>query len=234
MSPRSRWFLALARSYARRRLKKSFHGIWVRGAHHARAAVARGPSIFAFNHVTWWDPFVLVWLDETLQTDARCPMDEVNLKRLPFFGKLGAYPVPPKGDPRRSKVVDVGVEHLKAPGDAMFIFPQGQYTLPHKRPLRLAPGVERMAHLTGADVIPVGLNYVWGDGPKPSVCLSFGPPSLPTVSGIAYDMTLQLDRIDRFAEGHKNDFLPMLHSKAHNPEGGLGTRLLGGQPERTP
>ena len=87
MTPTRRpWFLHLARRYVRRRMRGAFDGVYVAGLAAARERAARRPLIFAMNHVAWWDAFVVVTIDEALDTESYCLMDTENLVRLPFFG----------------------------------------------------------------------------------------------------------------------------------------------------
>ena len=78
--PRSPWFLALARRYARRRLARGLDGFFADGLEAARAAVRARPVVLAANHVGWWDSFLVVALDEALGTEGYALMDAGSVR----------------------------------------------------------------------------------------------------------------------------------------------------------
>ncbi|MEI7905312.1 MAG: hypothetical protein WCI43_07860, partial [Candidatus Firestonebacteria bacterium] len=83
-------FLRITRPYARRRVARGLDGLWVHGLAGARAALADRPVVFAANHVAWWDPLVLLVLDEALGGVGWAVVDARSIRTLPFLGWLGA------------------------------------------------------------------------------------------------------------------------------------------------
>ena len=71
-------------------MARRLDGLWVSGLDQARAALAGRPLIFAANHVAWWDVLLLLVLDEELDGVGWAVMDAENLRKLPFFGWVGA------------------------------------------------------------------------------------------------------------------------------------------------
>jgi len=175
-SKRRPWVLSLARRYARRSLHASFDGVFVNGLDNARVVVGSRPVIFACNHVCWWDAFVLVVVDEALGGGGHAVMDEANLRRLPFFGALGAVPINRDGGARLRRQIDDASRLIKRPGSSLWFFPQGRQRAAHLRPLDLLPGLRLLARHSGADVIPVSLSYPWREAPVPSVVVTLHPP----------------------------------------------------------
>ncbi len=230
MSQRSPRVLALARRYGRRRMRRELDGLWVSGLEHAQAAVRAGPAIFAATHVSWWDAFVIVAVDEALSTTTHCLMDADNLERLPFFGWIGAIPIGRGGARARA-----GLRHAatltKSPGEALWIFPQGRQRPAHLRPLQLEPGVRLVARLCRAPVVPVSLNYLFRESERPAALLRFGP----AITADNFDSTVLesalvdgLDLIDRFVDTGESTpaFSPLVPAPLAPTQDGLGARML--------
>lgn len=219
---RKAWFLALARRYVRRRLRRGFDGVHVEGLDRARARLAEGPAFLALNHLCWWDAFVVVALDEALGTESYCLMDAANLQKLPFFRWIGAIEL----DRQRPKVA---LRDLKAsagladrPGRALWMFPQGEHTPAHLRPMGLKAGITVLTKAAPeVPVIPVSMNHLYREAPEPSIVLSFGEPIdarqhrgralLPVLEEA---LVAGLARCDGFALGESPEsFQPLLPSR---------------------
>jgi len=95
---RQPWAARALAAVARRRFAHDLDGLFVAGLDEARALIAEQPVILAATHVSWWDPMALLVLDQALGADGRALMDAENLRRLPFFGAVGAIPVHRNGD----------------------------------------------------------------------------------------------------------------------------------------
>lgn len=177
MSEKRLWFVRLARSYVRRRLRTSFDGVWVAGLDAVRAQLALGPVILAPNHVAWWDAFVCVALEEALDARGHCVMDAKNLAKLPFFAWLGALPLD-RSHPKKSlRDLQRASAELTGPGDMLIVFPQGRQCPAHL-PLRFQRGIEILARQTRLPVIPVGLRYDYLQNARARVHVAFGSPRL--------------------------------------------------------
>jgi 1-acyl-sn-glycerol-3-phosphate acyltransferase len=173
---RSARFLQVARWYVRRRMGAAFDGVYVSGLAAARERAAKQPLVFAMNHVSWWDAFVVVAIDEALGTESYCLMDSANLARLPFFGWIGAVPLT-RSHPRTAlRELRAAAGLLDRPRRVGWIFPQGKQRPAHLRPMGLERGVGIFAAASGAEVLPVSLSYAFRDAPEPAVVASIGQP----------------------------------------------------------
>jgi 1-acyl-sn-glycerol-3-phosphate acyltransferase len=149
----------------------------VAGLEATRALVQAGPVLLAPTHVTWWDPLVLMVLDEALDADSRALMDAENLKALPFFGALGAMPIHRNGSSAATRRdLAAAAAELDRPRRALWVFPQGRQRPTSVRPLGLQPGICLLARQAGVPVIPVALQYGWREGERPAALVHFGTP----------------------------------------------------------
>lgn len=168
---------------AERRLRRGFHEVRARGIDGLRDALVRQPVLLVTNHTAWWDPIVAVFVSlRVVRADAYAMMDAANLRRLPFFGMVGAFGVDPH-DPRDgARAIRYAAKLLDTPGRLVWVFPQGREIPITVHPLEFQPGSGQIARVARrAIVIPGALRYEMGGTPKPTAWLSFGPP-LPTLS----------------------------------------------------
>ncbi len=169
-------FLRYARTYARRRVAHGLDGLWVAGLDEARAALADRPVLFVANHVAWWDPLLLLVLDEALGGIGWAVMDARNLRALPFLGWVGALPLDRSTHDRSRECLAASAALLDRPGRALWMFPQGRQRPAHLRPLDLKPGLQVIHDHRPADVVAVSLNYLFLEGDRPAAVVRFAPP----------------------------------------------------------
>lgn len=243
MSARSRTALALARPYIRRRLRRAFDGLFVEGLESARELAARQPLLVAANHVCWWDALTILAIDEPLGIESHCLMDAENLRRMPFFGWVGAVSLDRRSP--RSSVRDLAAatRALDRAGRSLWIFPQGRQRPAHIRPLGLEPGVAWLANRTGAAVLPLSLNYLFREAPQPTIVASFGRPLAPPGRSSREKATWLLDleraliqgleRGDRFAMSGTGSFEALVAPRRSTGVPAAGRFLalaMGGRP----
>jgi 1-acyl-sn-glycerol-3-phosphate acyltransferase len=231
---RAPWFLALARRYVRRKLARDLDGLRAAGIDRAREAAAARPVILAANHVSWWDPFLVVALDEALGTEGYALMDAANLAGLPFFARLGAIPLD-RGNPARLRAgLRAGAALLDRPGRALWMFPQGRLRPAHLRPLGIQPGIGLLARLSpGAAVVPIAIQYAFGEHPAPAALAWLGEP-IPhriaaTPEGTALlEIALEagLREIDAALAGDAPPLPVLVPSRLRRPDEGVGSRVL--------
>lgn len=227
---RSPWFLRLARPYARRLIGRSLDGLHVSGLEAARALVRDQPVLFAANHVAWWDPMLLLPLDEAIGSEGYAMMDAANLARLPFFGWVGAIPLDRSSPAASRSGLRGAVSLLDAPGRAVWIFPQGRQRPSWLRPLDLKPGARLLARLAGTPVVPVSLTYGFREAPQPAAVVRFGAPLRPRrqdlMAALEAALIEGLDCNDRFIEGAGAGYATLVQARARRNEDGVGARIL--------
>jgi len=207
---RKPWFWALARRYVRRKLARQLDGLHVEGLEQARALVAREPLIIAATHVAWWDALVTIAMADLLGGESYCLMDADNLRRLPFFGWVGAVPLDRRSPKQALRDLKGAATLLDRPGRVMWIFPQGRQRPAHLRPLELQPGVRWLTKASGVRVLPMSLGYAFREAPEPAVVASFASPIQPAPGDLLPELEERLVdglcRIDRFVDRGEGAF----------------------------
>ena len=230
---RSPWFLKLTRPYVRRRLSRGLDGFYADGVQQARDAARRQPLILVANHVGWWDSFLVVALDEALGTEGYALMDAESVRRLPFFARLGALPLDRSGASTSRAGLRGAAAKLDRPGRALWIFPQGHHRPAHLRPLGFLGGVTLLARMVPeAAVVPIAIQYAWGEQPAPAAWAHLGAP-IPAADADAARLERAVEdglaRIDAAVAGNKRAFPALVAPRVKSPEQGIGARLLGGR-----
>lgn len=221
----SPWLKFLFGFVVQRRMQKTFAELRVFGLEQLREHCARGPVLFVSNHTAWWDPMFLILLSaRVLHLRGYAMMDAKNLRKLPFLGRLGGFGVDLDDAADRSAALSYSQTLLRGPGDAVWIFPQGQERPDHERDLHFQPGAAVLSQRQpDAQVIPVGFRYAFGKREKPSMLVSIGAPLEPSAE-VETDRLAQvqavrneLQRIDAFLSHldmqDKAGFVPLLRQQ---------------------
>jgi 1-acyl-sn-glycerol-3-phosphate acyltransferase len=237
-------FLRVTRPYARRRVARGLDGLWVHGLTGARAALADRPIMFAANHVAWWDPLVLLVLDEALGGVGWAMVDARSIRTLPFLGWLGALPLDRSTPERARACLQSCAAVLDRPGRALWIFPQGRQRPAHLRPLDLKGGLGVLHDHNPVDLIAVSLDYVFLERDRPAALVHFSTPisgsvvggPLPAVEDALLDGLAVIDTAVRVAtDGRRartnpRDPLPgftaLVAPRGRAVQDGLGSRML--------
>lgn len=170
------WWFA---RHARLRVARSFSRVHVAGAHHALAALARGPVIAVSNHSAWWDPLVVLWLTRALlDAEVFAMMRAENLRRLPFFALVGAFGVDVRDPADGALALRYAARLLSAPGRLVWVFAQGDERPISLRPLGFRRGAAQLSRLSGAVTLPVAIRYEHAEDERPAVYLRVGEPLL--------------------------------------------------------
>lgn len=216
----ARWFAG----DAERRLRRAFGSLRVRGLERMRALAAEGPVLVVSNHTAWWDPLVvLVLTTRVLRVDAFAMMDAKNLRRLPFFGLVGAFGVDLDEPADGARVIRYAAKLLDRPGRVVWIFAQGREVPVTARPLGFRGGTAEIARVARrAVVVPAAVRYEHGARPEPDVFVSFGAPLARPTSRDADEargaqeraVTEELDALDAaLLAGDVADWAPLYEAR---------------------
>lgn len=227
------WFAWLFARHARTRIRGAFGRVMVHGMEAAKQAVHAGPVLAVVNHSSWWDPLVVLWLSELeLGADGYAMMDAKNLRRLPFFTRVGAFGVDLDDALDGARAVRHAAKRLGRAGRVVWIFPEGEERSPYA-PLVLRPGAAGVGRVAReARVLPVGLRYVFGARERPDLWISFGETH-ETRSDVATGMRDQeasiareLARIDgALADAGEREAFACVHDAGASGDD-VGARLL--------
>ncbi|WP_373045848.1 lysophospholipid acyltransferase family protein [Vulgatibacter sp.] len=180
----SRWFAGQIRG----RMRRSFSAVRVKGAAHASEAAAAGSLLAVSNHTAWWDPLAALVLNEAAtKLDGYALMDAKNLRRLPFFARIGGFGADLDRPGDAAAALRYGAKLLREPGRLVWVFPQGRERPISERPLGFASGAAAMARLAQVRTLPVALRYEFGEAEKPELRIAVGAPidPLPSVDLLA-------------------------------------------------
>jgi 1-acyl-sn-glycerol-3-phosphate acyltransferase len=137
------------------------------------------PLIIYCNHPSWWDPaLLLLALPHLLPGRVGIgPMDATELQRYALFRRMGLFGIDPATKDGGRIFLRTALSCLRRPNTCLVITAEGAFTDPRLRPIRLRPGVARLARLAPhAVVIPLALEYCFWNESKPEALLHFGPP----------------------------------------------------------
>lgn len=213
----SPWFKRWFGAQVEKRMRRCFAAVRVRGLERFLQHTSRGPVLVVSNHTSWWDAMFCILLSTRLaRLNGYAMMDASNLRRLPFLGRAGGFGIQ-RGDPRSvNKALAYARSRLRAPGDVVWIFPQGRERPVTERPLRFFDGAARVAYgLTSVTVIPVGIRYELGAHPLPTLLVSLGEPiDGNTAATQALAVEHELDCIEHaLCSGALRSFTPVLTSR---------------------
>jgi 1-acyl-sn-glycerol-3-phosphate acyltransferase len=171
--------------WRRRRLA----GIHIAGL--PRSLPAGQPLVLAANHTSWWDGFLLREVHRALRPTAHFTtvMLESELRRFPFFRRLGVEPVQP-GSRASLRTLTRRLEALRSddPDFVLAFFPQGRIWPVDRRPLGFQRGIDRLAaHIAPATLLPIALRIEALNRSTPTAFISVGAP-LPVAAGVRTDV----------------------------------------------
>lgn len=207
-------FNAFFAGHARSRIHASFGAVVVHGLERTRALGRERPLLLVANHVSWWDPLVILHASQhLLEVDGHAMMNAANLRRLPFFGLVGAFGVDLASASDGAAALRYAAKLLDRPGRAAWIFAQGEERPANVRPLGFRPGaaaIRRVARRAAA--VPVAIRYEHLASERPTLFLSFGEALGPDAE-LEAAVVAELDRIERAIAGDSADFATIFRNE---------------------
>jgi 1-acyl-sn-glycerol-3-phosphate acyltransferase len=172
----SRWFAW----YGRRYLRRNFHALRILRAGSPPAETST-PTVFFFNHASWWDPMIALHLAAKFYPNHQAfgPIDAAAVERYPFMKRLGFFPV--EGGTARGarQFFRSASAILSRPNHSLWLTPQGRFADVRERPMKFETGLGHLAARgSGARFVPIAIEYTWWFERSPEVLIAFGSPVL--------------------------------------------------------
>lgn len=117
--------------------------------------------IYVANHSSFWDGIILYHLIRNFRRQRLyCMIDEEQVRRHPFFRRVGGFSVNRHSPRDAFRAVDYAATLLARAPAALVIFPQGRIEHNDIRPLALEGGIARLIErCPAARVVPVAIRY---------------------------------------------------------------------------
>ncbi|MEM0983047.1 MAG: lysophospholipid acyltransferase family protein [Planctomycetota bacterium] len=162
-----------------------------------------GPVLVLTNHVSWWDPLIMLTLHRMelcakgRSRGLRAPMHIDQLERFRFFTRLGAFGI----DPDEPRSMQAMVDHVaryfaEDPCPGLWINPQGRFA-DVREPIEMRPGAAKLAALDERTAVAcVQMEYTFWLDAKPEVLLRYEPvtPDRRSTTGWLRAMREAMDR----------------------------------------
>ena len=137
------------------------------------------PVIVCSNHPGWWDPALLILLQDTTMPEriGFGPMDEAALNRYAVLRKMGIFGIDPASRAGAAAFLQNGLRILSDPRAVLWVTAEGTFTDARIRPVRLRAGIAHLARrVPQAIVLPLALEYVFWNERFPVALAHFGAP----------------------------------------------------------
>lgn len=170
------------------------------------------PLVLLPNHSTWWDGFFIHLINKKfLRRRPYVMMLEEQLRRYPFFTRLGVFSINPNSTAEVRASLRYAANVLRDPQNLLVIFPQGELLPWDKRPLVYKRGLEVILKLHGGAVnlLPLAIRAEFLGEQKPSVFFLFGESlradrhSLPNTETLAQNEEQLLERLREMILQHE-------------------------------
>lgn len=213
----------------RRSLYRAFHAVHFRAAERLVAPPSKltAPVIFYANHHTWWDGYLAhLVVRQVYGLGPHLMMDVKQLRRYPFFSWAGCFSVDREDGREAMRSIDYIAQELKRkPGQALWIFPQGEIRPQEQRPLNFYSGLARTIRRVGACyAYPVATRFEFTREQFPEIFISvgsaryFGEGERLNIKQLTIELeanlTAELDQLRaEISAGERKNFVTILKGK---------------------
>ncbi len=180
--------------YCRHALRKHFHRVYLYGD------VPFDPNqstLYISNHSSFWDPIALNFLLHHFRRQpAYCMSDQVQVRKHPFFRRVGAFSVD-RANPRDGlRAIQFAAELLNQSPCAVVIYPQGKSEHNDIRPIKFERGIERIIELApSANVVLVAMRYEFWLNQRPELMIDLSLARDRSIAAMEAQITSRLDTL---------------------------------------
>ncbi|HAC14612.1 MAG TPA: hypothetical protein DCE78_01525 [Bacteroidetes bacterium] len=107
-------------------LKSRFKNVFFRTNYSPKT---KDSTLILANHHSWWDGLIPLIINEfEFKQNARAVMEDIQIKKYPFFSRIGAFSINRQNMKSALYSLDYGAEWLKHPKNSLFLYPEGKIT----------------------------------------------------------------------------------------------------------
>ena len=169
------YFNRLFSIYSTYLFKRRFDGVYIDGSFRPGSL---DRTVWYMNHHTWWDALIPPMLSaKVFHQNMRAIMDENQMRKYPFFRKLGAFSVD-RSHPRSAlHALEYAADSLQRDQACLYIFPQGKIEAEYIQPLKFEGGLAWLYRsLPNVDFVPIATTLNTRYSEKPRLFISIGTP----------------------------------------------------------
>jgi 1-acyl-sn-glycerol-3-phosphate acyltransferase len=172
------WAHIVFRIYLNRLIQKNFYAIYVQGK--IPVPPEEKPILLLPNHNTWWDGFLVYWINEKIfHRPLYLMMLEKQLTKYSFFSRVGAYSICPGHSKDIKESLEYTVKVLdseRVPSPMVCLFPQGELKAARVHPLGIKSGYYRIVSKCQRDVLllPSAIHLEFTDQQRAEIFIRFG------------------------------------------------------------
>ena len=164
------WFFYYVTAYL---LKRRFKEVHIEIKYHPSKHTS---TLYYLNHNYWWDALLPHYLNcRFFGQKSRGMMDIRQLKKHPFFTKIGVFSV--DLDQPRTSIYSLryALNHLQTPNASIYLFPEGEIVPVHSGPLEFKRGLTWLRNqATTADLVPIAIYIDYSKSSKPNLHIHIG------------------------------------------------------------
>ncbi|MEX2585879.1 MAG: lysophospholipid acyltransferase family protein [Balneolaceae bacterium] len=171
----SRWFTWLFTPFCRVLFRVGFRQVWLRQLYHPEPGVK---TVYFLNHSSWWDGIIPLMLNQyRFRQQGRALMEHKQMRRYPFFKKIGAFSVDPKESRSAVASMRYALRSMQRPSASLFIYPEGEIVPFSTTGLQFKQGIGWLwEQLPEADFVPIAISVHTIRSPWPELHIRVGKP----------------------------------------------------------
>lgn len=171
----SSWFTKLFAPFCRLLFRIGFRRVWIRQLYHPKPD---SKTVYFLNHTSWWDGVIPLILNHyRFQQQGRAMMENKQMRRYPFFKKIGAFSVDPKESRSAVSSMRYALRSMKRPSASLFIYPEGEIVPFSTSELNFKRGIGWLwEKLPEVDFVPIAISVHTIRSPRPELHIRVGRP----------------------------------------------------------